>query len=195
MRRRRPALTPECVPCDTYSAMEAAPEVGTFRVLLVDSGSASRVEVSALLASCRYQVRRPSLPQQSLTRQSCAPPWGCSQPPGRRAGVCWLHRRKCTGVCPAARSHPQRRLLQLVTFRRRIQLCDQACCDAIFWVSHDKGLPPWPIFSPADGRHCARLWKRSMEAQAVTTGSQHCTKSSQAPQWCGHGRPQVQHFV
>ena len=39
--------------------MEAAPEVGTFRVLLVDSGSASRAEVSTLLASCRYQVRRP----------------------------------------------------------------------------------------------------------------------------------------
>lgn len=37
--------------------MESAPEVGSFRVLLVDSGSASCAEVGDLLAACRYQVR------------------------------------------------------------------------------------------------------------------------------------------
>ena len=60
--------------------------MGTFRVLLVDSGSASRVEVSKLLATCRYQVRRPSCEQQLLLCQTCAPPWCCSQPPGRQGG-------------------------------------------------------------------------------------------------------------
>jgi hypothetical protein len=146
--------------------------VGTFRVLLVDSGSASRVEVSKLLASCRYQVRRPSCEQQMLLCLSSAPPWCCSQASWASERAYTVRISKSAPRLPAAVLHAHSGASH--SFWQSSGACSPAIRLAVTQcpgpVSHDEGLPAWPIFRPADGGRCATLW-RSKEQPAVTTGS------------------------
>lgn len=105
--------------------------MGSFRVLLVDSGSASRVEVSKLLASCRYQVRRRSRMPHLLLCVPCAPPRRCAEAAGRPASISCRRIKKCSEAtgrlpsCTAAAAH-----LTLVGVKLRHQPCDQPSCGA-----------------------------------------------------------------